>query len=105
MPAADRHALGAGPQVAIPLEVLTPLEEFPLTPSSESATARAVDHRYSVLPLMRLGSYLGNGGSGEAELYLLPRGVVYSARGRSVALLVNGIVDIVSAVGSHPQRH
>ena len=93
--------VGEGRQVAIPLEVVTRLEEFPASSIERVGHREVVRYRNAVLPLMRLGSYLGNGGSGEAEPDLLP-GVVYSARGRSVALLVNGIVDIVPAAAAIP---
>ena len=93
--------VGEGRQVAIPLEVVTRLEEFPANSIERVGHREVVRYRNAVLPLMRLGSYLGNGGAAEGESDLLP-GVVYSARGRSVALLVNGIVDIVSAAAAIP---
>jgi two-component system, chemotaxis family, sensor kinase CheA len=88
--------IGGGRRVAIPLEVVTRLEEFPAESIERVGHREVVRHRNTVLPLIRLSDYLGSGTSSPEGAQSLP-GVVYSARGRSVALLVNSIVDIVSA--------
>ena len=94
--------IGEGRHVAIPLEVVTRLEEFPAESIERVGHREVVRYRNAVLPLMRLGNYLGSSGYSEGgEAQAMP-GVVYSARGRSVALLVNGIVDIVSAASAVP---
>jgi two-component system chemotaxis sensor kinase CheA len=52
-----------------------------------------VRYRGEILPVVRLGDHLGSGADMDGAT--VP-GVVYSSRGRSVALIVSDIVDIVA---------
>jgi len=84
--------VGGGRRVAMPLEVVTRLEQFPVESLHRVGRRDVVRYRGEVLPLIRLGDHL----SQEQPLpgVTVP-GVVYSSRGRSVALVVDQIVDIV----------
>ncbi|MCI2238044.1 chemotaxis protein CheA [Paenibacillus sp. TRM 82003] len=88
--------LGDDRRVAIPLDVVTRLEEFKTDSIERVGRREVVRYRGEILPLVRLSNHLGSmRGFDEPELTALP-GVVYSARGRSVAIVVDEIVDIVS---------
>ncbi|WP_432485780.1 chemotaxis protein CheA [Kineococcus esterisolvens] len=88
--------LGDDRRVAIPLDVVTRLEEFKTDSIERVGRREVVRYRGEILPLVRLSNHLGSmRGFDEPELTSLP-GVVYSARGRSVAIVVDEIVDIVS---------
>ncbi|NAZ88374.1 chemotaxis protein CheA, partial [Kineococcus indalonis] len=88
--------LGDDRRVAIPLDVVTRLEEFKTESIERVGRREVVRYRGEILPLVRLSNHLGSmRGFDEPELTSLP-GVVYSARGRSVAIVVDEIVDIVS---------
>jgi two-component system chemotaxis sensor kinase CheA len=80
-------------RVAMPLEVVTRLEQFPIEDIQHVGRRDVVRYRGEILPVVRLSDHLGSGGADEGET--VP-GVVYSSRGRSVALIVNDIVDIVA---------
>jgi two-component system chemotaxis sensor kinase CheA len=80
-------------RVAIPLDSVTRLEEFPLDRVERAVGRDVVQYRGEILPLVRLSSLLG-------ELSEEPTGdtvsaVVYTEGDRSVALVVDRIVDIV----------
>ncbi|WP_345712143.1 chemotaxis protein CheW, partial [Kineococcus glutinatus] len=94
--------LGGNRRVAIPLEVVTRLEEFKVANIERVGRREVVRYRGEILPLVRLSDHLGGGfrGYDEQEQESLP-GVVYSARGRSVAIVVDEIVDIVSQQSAH----
>jgi two-component system chemotaxis sensor kinase CheA len=87
--------IGGDRQVAIPLDVVTRLEEFAAAAIERVGQREVVRYRDQVLPLVRLGAHLGGYGYEQTEPRMLP-GVVYSARGRSVALVVDEIIDIVA---------
>jgi two-component system chemotaxis sensor kinase CheA len=95
--------LGGNRRVAIPLDVVTRLEEFKTDSIERVGRREVVRYRGEILPLVRLANHLGGGSrssySGE-EVTSLP-GVVYSSRGRSVAIVVDEIVDIVSGQDAH----
>ncbi|GAB7191775.1 hypothetical protein NUM3379_24830 [Kineococcus sp. NUM-3379] len=94
--------LGGNRRVAIPLEVVTRLEEFKVENIERVGRREVVRYRGEILPLVRLSDHLSGSyrGYDEAEPESLP-GVVYSARGRSVAIVVDEIVDIVSQQTAH----
>jgi two-component system chemotaxis sensor kinase CheA len=85
-------AVGEGRRVAIPLDMVTRLEEFPADRIEYVGGREVVQYRDRIVPLVRLGSYLGGMGGYERES--LPV-VVYTEGGRSVALGVEEIIDIV----------
>ncbi|HTZ44225.1 MAG TPA: chemotaxis protein CheA [Jatrophihabitans sp.] len=85
-------AIGGGRRLAMPLEVVTRLEQFPVSSLQRVGRRDVVRYRGEILPLLRLSDHLSELSS--ASSGTVP-GVVYSARGRSVALVVDEIVDIV----------
>jgi two-component system chemotaxis sensor kinase CheA len=80
-------------RVAIPLDMVTRLEEFALERIEHSGDREVVQYREQILPVVRLSRLLGVYESTES-LDPIPV-VVYTERGRSVALAVDNIVDIV----------
>ncbi|GGS86808.1 hypothetical protein GCM10010156_51700 [Planobispora rosea] len=79
-------------RVAIPLDMVTRLEEFPVERIERVGSREVVQYRDHILPVIRLASLLGCYDVHESET--VPA-VVYTERGRSVALVVEQIVDIV----------
>ncbi|MFI6075122.1 chemotaxis protein CheW [Actinoplanes sp. NPDC051343] len=79
-------------RVAIPLDTVTRLEEFPRDRIEHAGSREVVQYRGQILPLVRLSHLLGAyGEETEGETISV---VVYSEGGRSVALVVDRIVDI-----------
>ncbi len=79
-------------RVAIPLDTVTRLEEFPRDRLEHAGSREVVQYRGQILPLVRLSHLLGAyGEEPEGETVSV---VVYSEGGRSVALVVDRIVDI-----------
>jgi len=79
-------------RVAIPLDTVTRLEEFPRDRIEHAGSREVVQYRGQILPLVRLSHLLG-AYSEEPEGDTVSV-VVYSEGGRSVALVVDRIVDI-----------
>ena len=79
-------------RVAIPLDTVTRLEEFPRDRIEHAGSREVVQYRGQILPLVRLSHLLG-AYSEEAEGDTVSV-VVYSEGSRSVALVVDRIVDI-----------
>jgi two-component system chemotaxis sensor kinase CheA len=86
--------LGGGRQVAIPLSMVTRLERLAATSVEAVGHREVVQYRGAILPIIRLGRYLGIGVETASETLEV---VVYSDRGRSVALVVEEVLDIVDA--------
>jgi two-component system, chemotaxis family, sensor kinase CheA len=79
-------------RVAIPLDTVTRLEEFPRNRIERAGSREVVQYRGQILPLIRLSHLLGAyGEEPEGDTVSV---VVYSEGGRSVALVVDRIVDI-----------
>jgi two-component system chemotaxis sensor kinase CheA len=79
-------------RVAIPLDTVTRLEEFPRDRIEHAGSREVVQYRGQILPLVRLSHLLGAyGDEPEGDTVSV---VVYSEGGRSVALVVDRIVDI-----------
>src|SRR5690349_8458325 len=79
-------------RVAIPLDTVTRLEEFPRERIEHAGSREVVQYRGQILPLVRLSHLLGAYGEElEGDTVSV---VVYSEGGRSVALVVDRIVDI-----------
>ncbi|NHC15429.1 chemotaxis protein CheW [Motilibacter deserti] len=79
-------------RVAIPLDMVTRLEEFPSEKVQHVGAREVVEYRGEILPLVRLSRHLGGYDEGTGER--LPM-IVSSRGGRSVALVVDRILDIV----------
>jgi two-component system chemotaxis sensor kinase CheA len=85
-------AVGDGRRVAIPLDMVTRLEEFPVDRVEHVGGREVVQYRDRIVPLIRLGNYLGAfGDEARDSLHV----IVYTEQERSVALAVEEIVDIV----------
>jgi two-component system chemotaxis sensor kinase CheA len=79
-------------RVAIPLDTVTRLEEFPRDRIEHAGSREVVQYRGQILPLVRLSHLLGaHGEEIEGDNVSV---VVYSEGGRRVALVVDRIVDI-----------
>jgi two-component system, chemotaxis family, sensor kinase CheA len=79
-------------RVAIPLDTVTRLEEFARDRIEHVGSREVVQYRGQILPLVRLSHLLGAyGEEPDADTVSV---VVYSEGGRSVALVVDRIVDI-----------
>ncbi|GAA3397750.1 chemotaxis protein CheW [Cryptosporangium minutisporangium] len=79
-------------RVAVPLDMVTRLEEFSIDKIERVGSREVVQYRGRILPLVRLAHLLGAYPAEDGESVPV---VVYSERGRSVALAVEKIVDIV----------
>ncbi|GAA0814416.1 chemotaxis protein CheW [Spirilliplanes yamanashiensis] len=91
-------------RVAIPLDTVTRLEEFPRTKIERSGSREVVQYRGRILPLVRLANLLGV--YDEPEVRDTVSVVVYSEGDRSVALVVDRIVDIAEdAVTARNETH
>jgi two-component system chemotaxis sensor kinase CheA len=87
--------IGDGRQVAIPLASVTRLEHLPAASVERVGHREAVQYRGAVLPLLRLDEHLGSRiDRGTDDLVV----VVHSAEGRSIAIVVDEIVDVVDVV-------
>src|SRR5256886_3271538 len=84
-------------RVAIPLDTVTRLEELERSRIEHAGSRQVVQYRDEILPLVRLADLLGAIPDESGDTVPV---VVYSERGRSVALVVDKIVDIVEEAGS-----
>lgn len=84
--------LGAGRRVAIPLDEVARLEEFPWTALEHASGAEVVQYRDSLLPLVRLGAALGCPDDGSAEKMHV---VVCSTGLDDFGIVVDDIDDVV----------
>ena len=83
--------IGKGGRMAIPLSLVSRLEEFPASKIERYAGREVIQYREQIMPLVRLSQALGYAGAVESDLLQV---VVYSASGRSVGLVVDEILDI-----------
>jgi len=84
--------IGGGRRVAIPLDAVTRLERLPLDRVEHVGGREVVQYRGAIVPLVRLDLLLGATSEVTAEDLLV---VVYTRGARSVAIVVEEIVDIV----------
>lgn len=84
--------IGEGRRVGIPLSQVTRLEHIPGHAVERVGNREVVQYRGAILPLLRLNRHLGGAHEPEGEDLVV---VVYSERDRSVAIVVEHIVDIV----------
>jgi two-component system chemotaxis sensor kinase CheA len=93
---ADRLLLvGVGEhRVAIPLDRVTRLERFRAADIERVGSREVVQYRQEILPVTRLATLLGAYGQADAENL---HAIVHTEHGRSVALIVDEILDVVEA--------
>lgn len=84
--------VGGGRQVAIPLSSVTRLEHLPAAGVERVGSREVVQYRGAILPLLRLDRHLGSVSERDDEHLVV---VVYTAGERSVAIVVEEIVDVV----------
>jgi two-component system chemotaxis sensor kinase CheA len=85
--------VGAGEhRVAIALDMVTRLEDFTTGAIERIGGREVVQYRGQIVPIVRLAELLGGYGTAERESWPV---VVYSEGGRTVALVVEQIIDIV----------
>ena len=84
--------IGGGRRVAIPLSSVTRLEHVPAASVERVGHREVVQYRGAILPLLRLDRHLGSVTERDDDDLVV---VVYSAGERSVAIVVDEIVDIV----------
>jgi len=85
-------AIGGGRQVAIPLDTVTRLEQVKSETVERIGSREVVQYRGAILPIVRLDRHLGAYGDSDREVLEV---VVYADHGRSVAIVVEEILDIV----------
>ncbi|WP_040338831.1 chemotaxis protein CheA [Candidatus Blastococcus massiliensis] len=85
-------AIGGGRRVAIPLDTVTRLEQVKAETVEKVGNREVVQYRGAILPIVRLDRHLGAYGESDREVLEV---IVYSDHGRSVAIVVEEILDIV----------
>ncbi|WP_448626314.1 chemotaxis protein CheW [Geodermatophilus sp. URMC 64] len=85
-------AIGGGRRVAIPLDTVTRLEQVRSETVEKVGNREVVQYRGAILPMVRLDRHLGAYGETDREVLEV---IVYSDHGRSVAIVVEEILDIV----------
>jgi two-component system, chemotaxis family, sensor kinase CheA len=86
--------LAGGRQAAVPLSVVTRLEEIPSSSIEQVGGREVVQYRGRIMPLVRIASLLGAYGDGsQSDTVQL---VVYTREGRSVGFVVDRILDIAT---------
>jgi two-component system chemotaxis sensor kinase CheA len=85
-------AIGEGRRVAIPLDTVTRLEQVRAESVERVGNREVVQYRGAILPIVRLDRHLGAYGTSDREVLEV---IVYSDHGRSVAIVVEEILDIV----------
>jgi two-component system chemotaxis sensor kinase CheA len=85
-------AIGGGRRVAIPLDTVTRLEQVRAESVEKVGNREVVQYRGAILPMVRLDRHLGAYGETDREVLEV---IVYSDHGRSVAIVVEEILDIV----------
>ncbi|ABL83104.1 MULTISPECIES: chemotaxis protein CheW [unclassified Nocardioides] len=84
--------IGGGRRVAIPLSSVTRLENIAASTVEVVGSREVVQYRGAILPLLRLDRHLGAISERAGDDLVV---VVYSAGARSVAIVVDEIIDIV----------
>jgi two-component system chemotaxis sensor kinase CheA len=93
-------SIGGGRRVAIPLHTVTRLERIRADAVETVGTREVVRYRGALLPIVRLDRHLGAHRGSDREVLQV---IVHADRGRSVAIVVEEILDIVDgdpAIGS-----
>jgi two-component system chemotaxis sensor kinase CheA len=90
-------AIGGGRRVAIPLDTVTRLEQVRSETVERVGSREVVQYRGAILPIVRLDRHLGAFGDADRETLEV---IVYADHGRSVAIVVDEILDIVDGEAS-----
>ncbi|MGZ4668503.1 MAG: chemotaxis protein CheA [Blastococcus sp.] len=85
-------SIGGGRRVAIPLDTVTRLEQVRTDAVEKVGNREVVQYRGAILPIVRLDRHLGAYGETDREVLEV---IVYADHGRSVAIVVEEILDIV----------
>jgi two-component system chemotaxis sensor kinase CheA len=85
-------SIGGGRRVAIPLDTVTRLEQVRAETVEKVGNREVVQYRGAILPIVRLDRHLGAYPELEREVLEV---IVYADHGRSVAIVVEQILDIV----------
>jgi two-component system chemotaxis sensor kinase CheA len=85
-------SIGGGRRVAIPLDTVTRLEQVRAESVEKVGNREVVQYRGAILPIVRLDRHLGAYGETDREVLEV---IVYADHGRSVAIVVEEILDIV----------
>ncbi len=85
-------AIGGGRRVAIPLDTVTRLEQVRTDAVEKVGNREVVQYRGAILPMVRLDRHLGAYSESDREILEV---IVYADHGRSVAIVVEEILDIV----------
>ena len=85
-------SIGGGRRVAIPLDTVTRLEQVRADAVEKVGNREVVQYRGAILPIVRLDRHLGAYGETDREVLEV---IVYADHGRSVAIVVEEILDIV----------
>ncbi len=92
-------AIGGGRRVAIPLDTVTRLEQLQAASVERVGSREVVQYRGAILPIVRLDRHLGAspgyGYGEETAARDVLEVIVYADRDRSVAIVVEEILDIV----------
>ncbi|WP_235564774.1 chemotaxis protein CheA [Modestobacter sp. Leaf380] len=92
-------AIGGGRRVAIPLDTVTRLEQLRADSVERVGSREVVQYRGAILPIVRLDRHLGAmpsyGYGEETAAREVLEVIVYADRDRSVAIVVEEILDIV----------
>ncbi len=84
--------VGEASRMAVPLSLVSRLEEFPAKMIERSTGSEVVQYRGEIMPIKRLSDLVGPTGSNSADPLQV---IVYSDRGKNVGLAVEEILDIV----------
>jgi len=98
-PVAERQrmllaAIGGGRRVAIPLDTVTRLEQVRAESVEKVGNREVVQYRGAILPIVRLDHHLG-ASSYDSPARDVLEVIVYADHGRSVAIVVEEILDII----------
>ena len=86
---------GDGRRMAVPLSLLTRLEEFPSAAVEKTASQEVVQYGEQILPLVRLEQVFPSATGETLAASDSVQVLVFSAHGRSIGLVVGRILDIV----------
>ena len=86
---------GGSGRVAVPLNLVARLEEFPVSVIEHAGAQEVMQYRGQIIPLVRFSEIVPSAGPTEQVKAESIQVVVYAEGGRTVGLIVDRIVDIV----------